>query len=275
MSARLIRDAYGKAAIRLVKVARDRDRHRLLDCTVEVRLEGRFEKAHTEGSNADVLPTDTMKNTVFALARDTALEHPEQFARTLCRHFLETSAAADAATVEMLVHRWDRLTPHAFLRGSTERRVAAVRATRDGEQVEAGIEGLGLLKTSGSGFEGFPRDRFTTLKETGDRLFATDVSARWRYAAFPSVCDAAFDAVREALIRTFATHDSKSVQHTLFAMGQAALSACPDLTEIDITMPNRHHLLVDLAPFGLENDNEIFVATTEPHGLIRGTVARR
>jgi len=274
VSARLVRDAYGKAAIRLVKVVRDGAQHRIHDCTVAVRLEGRFETAHTEGINTDVLPTDTMKNTVFALAKDAALDEPERFAHLLGRHFLATSSAADRVTIELLLHRWDRIGAHAFTRGSAERRVAVVSATREGVEIEAGIDGLGLLKTSGSGFEGFPRDRYTTLRETADRIFATDVTARWRYSGFPSSCDNAFDAVRKALVDAFAAHQSKSVQHTLYAMGDAALSACPEMLEIDLTMPNRHHLLVDLAPFGLENPNEIFVATTEPHGLIRGTIAR-
>jgi urate oxidase len=267
-----VHDAYGKAAIRLVKVVREGARHRIHDCTVEVRLEGRFETAHTEGINAEVLPTDTMKNTVFALAKDAALEEPERFAHLLGRHFLDTSAAADRVTIELMLHRWDRISPHAFTRGTQERRLAVVTATRDGVEIEAGLAGLGLLKTAGSGFEGFPRDRYTTLRETADRIFATDVSARWRYAGFPSSCDDAFDLVRAALVDAFAGHESKSVQHTLYAMGEAALAACPELVEIDLTMPNRHHLLVDLEPFGLDNRGEVFHVDDRPYGLIEATV---
>lgn len=156
MSPRLLRDAYGKAAIRLVKVVREGARHRIHDCTVGVQLEGRFESAHTEGINAEVLPTDTMKNTVFALAKDSALDEPERFAHLLGRHFLEASAAADRVTIELLLHRWDRIGPHAFTRGSPERRVAVVSVTREGVAIEAGIEGLGLLRTAGSGFKDSP-----------------------------------------------------------------------------------------------------------------------
>ena len=274
MSARLVRDAYGKGAIRLVKVVRDADYHRLVDCTVEVRLTGRFEDAHTQGVNTGVLPTDTMKNTVFALARDAALDEPERFAELAARHFLQTSPATDTATVELQLHRWDRIGPHGFARGSNERRIAAVTATRTGVQVEGGIDSLGLLKTRGSAFAGFPRDKYTTLADTDDRLLATDVMARWKYRSFPKGCNEAFEGVRAALIECFAAHQSNSVQHTLYAMGVAALTACADLEEIEITMPNRHHLLVDLSPFGLTNPNLIFVATTEPHGMIRGTIAR-
>ena len=274
MSARLASNSYGKAAIRLVKLVRAESGDRIHDCTVQVRLEGRFDSAHTEGINTDVLPTDTMKNTVFALAHDAILDEPERFAHLVCRHFLDTAAAADRVTVELLLHRWDRTGPHGFIRGPEEVRVASVSATREGLEIEAGLAGLGLLKTAGSGFEGFPRDRYTTLRETDDRILATDLSARWRYAGFPPSCDSAWDTVRNALIASFTAHESRSVQHTLYAMGEAALAACPELVEIDLTMPNRHHLLVDLGPFGLNNPNEIFLATTEPHGLIRGTVAR-
>lgn len=275
MSALLVKNAYGKSAIRLVKVVREAAAHRIHDCTVAVNLEGEFESAHTQGINSGVLPTDTMKNTVFALAKDAVLDEPERFALLLARHFLDASAPASRATVELMLHRWDRVSGHAFTRGSGERRVAVVSATREGVDLEAGIDGLGLLKTAGSGFEGFPRDKYTTLKETADRIFATDLTARWRYAGFPHSCDTAFDRVRTALIESFAAHQSRSVQHTLYAMGEAAIAACPELSVIDLTMPNRHHLLVDLMPFGLENPNEIFVATTEPHGLIKGTIARK
>ena len=271
---RLVRDAYGKGAIRLVKVVRGQGQHRVFDCTVEVRLTGRFEDAHTKGVNTDVLPTDTMKNTVFAMARETVLDEPERFAGLLARHFLESAPATDSATIDLLLHRWDRVGPHAFTRGSTERRLASVTATASGLQVKGGIEGLGLLKTSGSAFAGFPRDKYTTLAETEDRLLATDLTAHWTYSAMPGGCNDAFDSVRKALIESFASHQSKSVQHTLYAMGEAALAACGDLEEIELTMPNRHHLVVDLSPFGLDNPNEIFIATTEPHGLIRGTIAR-
>jgi urate oxidase len=271
---RLVRDAYGKGAIRLVKVVRDQAQHRVFDCTIEVRLTGRFEDAHTKGVNTDVLPTDTMKNTVFAMAREAALDEPERFAGLLAGHFLSTAPATDTATVEMLLHRWDRVGPHTFTRGSTERRLASVTATASGIRVQGGIEGLGLLKTRGSAFSGFPRDKFTTLEETEDRLLATDLTAHWTYSTMPGGCNDAFDSLRKALIESFAGHESKSVQHTLYAMGEAALAACEEVEEIELTMPNRHHLVVDLSPFGLDNPNEIFVATTEPHGLIRGTIAR-
>jgi urate oxidase len=274
MPVRLLRDDYGKAAIRLVKVTRERDRHLVHDLTVSVKFEGSFEAAHRAGDNSAVLPTDTMKNTVYALAQDTSLDQPERFAAALGAHFLEASAAAGTVTVSVDVHPWDRVAPAAFTQGPAETRFAEASTSRSGVTYQGGLDGLGLLKTAGSAFEGYPRDRYTTLKETTDRLFATLLAARWRYQRLPASFDATFAAAREAMIACFAAHQSKSVQHTLFAMGEAALAAVPELEQVDLTMPNRHHLVVDLTPFGLENRNDIFVATSEPHGLIRGTVAR-
>ena len=274
MPVRLLRDDYGKAAIRLVKVTRDAGRHGVTDFTVAVRFEGAFEAAHRAGDNSAVLPTDTMKNTVYALARDASLEEPERFAAALGEHFLGASSAASRVTVEIRAHGWDRVDGHTFTQGTAEVRVAQAAASRTGVTYEAGLERLGLLKTAGSAFEGYPRDRYTTLRETSDRLFATEVLARWRYRAVPAGFNQSFSAVRQALVASFAAHQSRSVQHTLFAMGEAALAAVPEMSDIDLTMPNRHHLAVDLAPFGLENRNDIFVATTEPHGLIRGTISR-
>ncbi|HJU64293.1 MAG TPA: urate oxidase, partial [Gemmatimonadaceae bacterium] len=182
--------------------------------------------------------------------------------------------------VEIEAHGWSRLThegrphPHAFVRDSSERRVVVVHGSGAGLTVEAGIEGLVVLKTSRSGFTGYPRDRYTTLPETTDRLLATSVSTRWRYGGSDLDFDACWRSTREAMLRRFAEHDSRSVQHTLYAMAEAALDACPAIIEIRMTMPNKHHLLVDLLPFGLENDNAIFVPTDEPHGLIEAVVTR-
>lgn len=280
MPARLHWNAYGKAAVRLVKVERGGDRHELRDYTVDVQLQGRFEPAHTAGDNTAVLPTDTMKNTVYALAREGAVDPPEEFGERLGAHFLRACPSAERAVISLAVHRWDRVEsdgaphPHGFTRGPAERRLATVTVEKGGTVVEAGLEGLGLLKTTGSGFSGFLRDRYTTLRETDDRIMATDVEARWTYARPPRSYGAAWSAMRDALVETFAGHASASVQHTLYAMGDAALAACAEASEIRLVLPNRHHLLVDLAPFGLENPNVVFVATEEPFGRIEAVVAR-
>jgi urate oxidase len=280
MTPRLAWNAYGKAAVRLVKVDRRAVAHELHDLTVEVQLQGEFGPAHTAGDNAQVLPTDTMKNTVYALARQGPVDPPEEFGERLARHFLGACPAARRAVLALAVHRWDRTgardepDPHAFVRGPAERRLATVTMDETGVAVEAGLDGLGLLKTTGSGFAGFLRDAFTTLNETDDRILATDVEARWRYAAPLQDYTAAWNAVRASLVETFARQQSASVQHTLYAMAEAALARRGEISEIRLVLPNRHHLPVDLAPFGLDNPNEIFVATREPYGRIEAVIAR-
>ena len=277
---RLAWNGYGKAAVRLAKVERSAGQHEFHDLTVDVQLQGEFEAAHTAGDNAAVLPTDTMKNTVYALARQGPVDPPEEFAERLARHFLGACPAARRAVVEIAVDRWDRTTvsdtPHdqAFVRGPAERRLAVVTMDETGVGVEAGIEGLGLLKTTGSGFAGFLRDGYTTLKETDDRILATDVEARWKYARPPRDYGASWSTVHATLVGTFARHQSASVQQTLYAMGEAALARCAEIGEIRLVLPNRHHLLVDLTAFGLDNPNEIFVATREPYGRIEAVIGR-
>lgn len=281
MAAKLGRNSYGKSEVRLVRVTREGERHDLTDLTVSVALEGDFEEAHTRGDNARVLPTDTMKNTVYAFASEHDPRQIERFALTLARHFLEASAHADLARVSIDRHGWHRLEvggagqAHAFERGSAERRLARVEVARGGAaEVRAGVQDLVVLKSTRSGFEGFARDRYTTLKETSDRIFATSIRAVWRYAGGEPDYEESFGRARAAIVETFAGHDSLSVQHTLWAMGEAVLEACDHVTEISLSLPNRHQLLVDLSPFGLQNPNEVFVSTTEPYGLIEATVVR-
>jgi len=269
---------YGKSRIRLVKVRRVRDPHELVDLTIDVQLEGAFDAVYVDGDNAACLATDTMKNTVYAAARHDPITHVESFALRLADHFAARPAVT-RARISAVEHRWDRVHvggrphPHAFVQSGAEQWTTMVTRDASGSEVVSGIANLVVLKTTDSAFAGFPRDAFTTLAETGDRIMATSVTASWRYAS-ASADFAARDRIRTALVETFAAHDSRSVQHTLFAMGEAALAACGEVEEITLTLPNRHHLLVDLAPFGLDNPNEIFVATDQPYGLIEATVTR-
>ena len=274
MSPRLLWNGYGKAAVRLVKVEREELDHDIHDFTVDVQIQGDFLEAHLDGLNAAVLPTDTMKNVVYALAREHPVSPPEAFGARLAWHFTGACPAATSVVVTITVHPWDRAGPSAMIRSSTERRVAAVTVANGGAAVEAGLEGLGMLRTGGSAFSGFLRDRYTTLADASDRLMATEVSARWRYSRAPEDWQAAWREVRAALIATFSTHQSHSVQETLYAMGAAALGACDAVSEIRLILPNRHHLLVDLSPFGLDNPDQIYVATAEPYGRIEAVVAR-
>jgi urate oxidase len=274
---------YGKDGIRLVLVRRDTDRHALRDLTVDVRLEGDFARVHTAGDNAPVLPTDTMRSTVYALAQEHLTGPIEAFGAALARRFLAASPAATTAQVSLREHGWARAEvagaahPHAFVGGSAEQATAVVTAHRSGTvETRSGLTGLVVLKTSGSAFSGFLRDEFTVLAETDDRILATEVTAEWRYddaAAAPSY-DEVRAAARRTLVETFATHDSQSVQHTLYAMGAAVLAASAGITRVWLRMPNKHHVPVDLSGFGIAGDRAVFVATDRPYGVIEGTVER-
>jgi urate oxidase len=281
MPVTLTANSYGKSDVRLVTVRRGPERHELRDVTLSIRLEGDFAAAYTEGDNSGVLATDTMKNTVYALAADHPFDDVEDFGLALTDHLIQTYPRIASARVELAEHLWERIEtggaphPHAFRRAGTERRTAVVTRgpAASTARVLAGLEDLVVMKTAKSAFEGFPRDRYTTLKETGDRLMATAVRATWRYSRPYVPFGRLWSEVRRILLETFAGHDSRSVQHTLHAMGEAVLESV-DVEEIHLAMPNRHHLPVDLTPFGLENRNEIFVATAEPYGLIEATLRR-
>lgn len=269
----LASNSYGKSGIRLVKIARRGDQHDIKDLTVAVRFEGDFESAHAVGDNTGVLPTDTMKNTVYALAKESPAEEIEDFALALSDHFLGENPELSRVAISIEERVWERIVETGFEGSSEERRTARVSRSRDGASVESGLKNLLIMKTARSGFSGFKRDRFTTLKETSDRILATALTAVWGHEA-ASGPFASWKAVRRTLLDAFAAHDSASVQHTLYSMGEAALAGHSGLSRIRLTMPNKHHLLVDLSPFGLKNENEIFVATEEPYGLIEATVIR-
>jgi urate oxidase len=273
MTVILAGNGYGKSAVRLVTVRRGPESDELKDITVAIRLEGEFMSAYTAGDNSQVLPTDTMKNTVYAFAADHPIEDIESFGLLLTEHFLQESLQAASARVEMAEHLWERFDPHGFRRAGSERRTCVVTRTRENVRVTAGIEDLVVMKTAKSAFEGFPRNRYTTLPEASDRLLATSVRATWSYVSPDIPFNDLWDDVRRRLLQAFADHDSRSVQHTLYAMGEAALEV-PEVEEIQLAMPNIHHIPVDLTRFGMENRNEVFVATPEPYGLIEGTLRR-
>jgi urate oxidase len=269
---------YGKASVRLVKVDRGADPHAVHDFTVDVQLEGDFERVYTDGDNVDCLATDTMKNTVYAFAGQHGVDGPETFGDRLAQHFA-AQRAVTTATISIVEHRWAGVAvgatthPHAFVQQGAEEWTAVVSRNAGGVSIRSGLRHLVVLKTTDSGFSGFPRDAYTTLPETSDRIFATSVTASWLYR--PGTSDfSGREHIRIALLETFAAHDSRSVQHTLYAMGRAALAACGDVDEITLSLPNRHHLPVDLTPFGLDNRNEVFVATSQPYGLIEATISR-
>ena len=275
----LASNRYGKAAIRIVRVGRDSTPHRLRDITVAVALEGDFAAAHTDGDNSLVVATDTMKNTAYAFAADHLTGPIEAYAAALGGHFLQYDQV-DRATVNVREHAWrpidggDAIAEGAFLRSSEGTRVATVAVGRDGTVVEAGIEDLVVMKTTRSAFSGFPRDRFTTLADTEDRLMATKLTAIWTYGAPGIDFDTVWSAVRATLLEVFADHDSPSVQASIWIMGKAMLERHEELDEVRMVLPNLHHWTVDLAQHGIDNDRLVYVSTTEPHGLIEATIRR-
>jgi len=282
MSVEIIHNSYGKSRVRLMKVARRGELHEIQEITVKIVFEGDFENVHTVGDNSLVLPTDTMKNTVYALAHQTEeIEEIEIFGRRLADYFLTNNSQATRIVVEIIEHGWTRIGvggeehQHSFIKSGDEKRTAKIsRAREQAAIIEAGIEDLIVLKTTKSGFSGFARDRYTTLPETTDRIFSTSVTANWRYKDAEKATREAWRGARQTIIETFAAHDSLSVQHTLYAMGEVVLEKFADIAEISFSMPNIHYLPVDVARFGLENDNRIFLPTSEPHGLIEARLCR-
>jgi urate oxidase len=273
---------YGKAEVRIVTVSRDGGRHRLKDLNVSISLAGDFAATHLTGDNADVLPTDTQKNTVYAFAKEHGIGEIEAFGLRLANHFVDSHEPTRLCQVRIVEYGWDRIpvgsgpAPHSFLRTGPETRTAEVTvATGGAELVVSGISGLVVLNSTGSEFHGFRQDRYTTLPETSDRVLATEVSARWRHQPDQQPdWQISFVETRRHLLEAFAETYSLSLQQTLYAMGERALEQRAELAEIRLALPNRHHLLVDLAPFGLTNENEVFYASDRPYGLIEGTVRR-
>jgi urate oxidase len=270
---------YGKAEVRVVAVDRSTPRHTLVDLNVSSSLRGDFTAAHTAGDNAHVLTTDAQKNTVFAFARD-GVGSPEEFGLRLARHFAGSYDWITGARVAVESYGWERISvggqphEHSFRRAGGEVRTAVVTVDGDEAHVVAGLTDLVVLKTAGSEFWGFPRDRYTTLAETRDRILATAVTARWRYTGTPPDFGAAFASVRTALLETFATTHSLALQQSLYAMGEAVLAQHPDVAEIRMSMPNKHHFLQDLSAFGLDNPDVVYHADDRPYGLIEGAVLR-
>ena len=236
-------------------------------------FQGDFKSCYETGDNSKILPTDTIKNTVYVLARKHDIVSIEEFGERLIEHFLANNAQVTNVRVEMTEHLWSHIAPAAFTRES-QKRTAVVSGARNGLTIEAGIDDLTILKSSGSAFEGYIKDPYTTLKETKDRIFATAVRATWRYASTNLDFNAVWQGVRQVILDTFATHDSLSVQHTLHALGRQVLAAFPDISGIQLVMPNKHALLVDLSPFGMDNPNEVFLPIDEPSGYIEATLAR-
>jgi len=280
MSTTLLDHIYGASRVRLIKVHRQQDRHDLKELSVNIQLEGEFESSYTTGDNRSILPADTIKNTVYALAKLYAIEQIEEFAQQLINHFLTDNPQVRKVRVRIAEYLWTRIPfggkphPWSFTPAGPERRTTAVSATRETVLIESGIENLQIVKTTGAGFEGYVHDPFTTLKETADRILSAAVKASWLYSDNEIPFSVYWHGVRQAILDTFVEHESRSLQFTLHAMAEAVLERYADIAEIHFWLPNKECRLVDLGLFGLENDNEVFAPAEEPYELIEARLRR-
>ena len=278
--AKLTGHRYGKARVRVMKILREGAVHTLKDLEVAAFLQGDFESSYTSGDNSKVVPTDTIKNTINVFAKQHLGQEIERFGLILGEHFLTRYDQVHEAEIQISERRWDRLTvegephPHSFAAGNEARIFTHVICGDSTRTVRSGIRDLVILKSTGSGFENYPKDEFTTLPETPDRILATSFSATWTFRDQPDHYGRANETILSAMLKVFANNYSPSAQTTLFQMGEAALGACPEISKLDLAMPNKHCLLINLASFGLENKNELFVPTDEPHGDIQASVTR-
>lgn len=286
---------YGKAENRVVKITRDGDTHHIKDLGVSVALSGEMEEAHYAGDNAHVLPTDTMKNTVFAFAKEYGIESAEQFGIHLARHFVTSQQSVKRARIRIEEYAWERIEPsghnpgrsltgsgkgqHSFVRKGQEVRTSQI--TFDGEhwEVVSGLKELTVMNSTNSEFWGYAKDEYTTLREAYDRILATTVQAAWRFnwssdgQPMPD-WERCYAEAATHLLQAFADTYSLSLQQTLYQMGARVINNCSEIDEVRLSLPNKHHFLVDLEPFGLTNDNEVYAAADRPYGLIEATILR-
>ncbi|MEU1427558.1 factor-independent urate hydroxylase [Nocardia sp. NPDC005746] len=284
MAIKLGQNQYGKAENRVVRVYRDTPRHQIRDLNVSSALRGDFADAHITGDQGDVLPTDTQKNTAFSFAKEKGVHSIEEFGLTLADHFISRAPTATGARVEIEEYAWDRIEvdgsghDHSFVKSGQGIRTTVVNVDGVGPDrvahVVSGVRDLTLLKTTGSEFHGFFKDKYTTLQPTDDRIMATSLVAKWRYNHTDVDWDKTYDAILKTILRQFAVVHSLALQQTLYSMGRAVLEQFTEVAEIRFSAPNKHHFLVDLSPFNVENPGEVFIAADRPYGLIEATVER-
>jgi urate oxidase len=276
----LAKDQYGKAENRVVRIYRDTPRHEIHDINVSTCLRGDFSAAYLTGDQANVLPTDTQKQTAYAYAKKEGLLSIEEYGLALARHFVEEVEPVRSARVEIDEYAWERAVvdgvehDHTWIRKGQEVRTAAITVDTHGEWVIGGLADLVILKSTGSEFAGFLEDEFTTLEPTYDRVMATSLVAQWRFTATDVDWNRTYEGIKAQLVKQYAVVHSRALQQTLFRMGKVVLETYPVIAEIRLSAPNKHHSVYDLSPFGLENKNEVFHVDDRPYGLIQATVTR-
>jgi len=280
MAITLAENSYGSSRIRLLRVSKQQGRHDVREIALSIRFEGDFEAAHVQGDNRKILPPDTMKNTVYALARQHSIEPPENFGLHIIEHFLTYNPQVARVLIEWSENIWTHIPhggkphPSAFARSGNEKRISLLKGTREGTQVRSGIQNLVVLKTTNSTFEDFKKDPYTTLQDEDDRILSTVIRADWLYTGEDAEFGILWHAVRQMLLETFVDHESQSLQHTLYAMGEAILSNFENVSEIHLSLPSRQFHLADLAPLGMDNPGTVFLPADEPQAVIEATLKK-
>jgi urate oxidase len=280
MAIHLGENSYGSARVRVLRVARQEGRHDIKELTLAVRFEGDFEAAHRRGDNRKILPADTIKNTVYALARQHSIEAAESFCLHLVDHFLTYNPQISRVRIEAAENVWTRLPrgdkPRvtSFARADDEKRTVMLNATREGTEIRAGVDGLVVLKTSKSSLENFRRDPFTTLEVDPSRILCTVLRADWLYAGEEIEYGQIWHGVRDMLLEAFAEHETQSLQHTVYAMGETILNNFDQIREIHLALPDKRFQLIDLAALGTDNPGNVYLPMEEPFDLAEATIRR-
>ena len=276
----LVRKTYGKGRVRVMRIHRNGDQHEVRELTVKAMLQGDFGRAFTAKDNSTSVSTDTVKNVVNVVAQENLALSNELFCKAVAERLLDSYSQLETATVSGHETKWTRLSfggtphPHSFTLDGNGKPLTEVTATRKSVSTVSGLDGFTFMKCTASAWDNYVKDKYTTIAETRDRMAATNVMTSWRWQAEPADYPAANAKILDTMLEVFASTYSESMQDSLYRMGEAALAAVPQIEEISLTAPNKHYLLVNLAPFGLENDNQVFLPTDEPHGQIECTVGR-
>ena len=276
----LVGKTYGKGRVRVMRVHRDGERYEVRELTVKAMLQGDFARAFTDRDNSTSISTDTIKNVVNVVAHENLALPTELFCQAVAQRLLDGYSQIEKTVVSGHETKWTRLAvagvphPHSFTLDANGKPFAEVMATRSSVETISGIDGFTFMKCTASGWDRYVKDRYTTIAETRDRMAATSMVSSWRWSRRPPDYGSANARVLDTMLEVFATTYSESMQDSLYRMGEAALAAVPQIQEISLACPNKHYLLVSLSPFGLDNHNQVFLPTDEPHGQIECTVGR-
>jgi urate oxidase len=276
----LIKNTYGKGRVRIMRIHRDGDRQDVSQLNIKAMMQGDFARAYTEADNSTSVSTDTIKNVVNIVARENPGLSPEDFCEVLAKRYLATYPQIDDVRITAHETKWSRLAidgtlhPHSFVLDSNGKPTVEIHATRSGMTMASGIDSFTFMKSTQSGWENFYVDSYSTIQPTADRMCATSMVASWTWSAKPASYSAANTLILDTLLKTFATTYSPSVQNSLYLMGEAALAAVPEISQISMACPNIHYILMNLSAFGMDNNNDVFLPTDEPHGQIECTVGR-